>query len=428
MSMLSCSDSTSGPSQELASRFAKTIPSGPQVYSADPFETPRGTTLDVQITGSAFEKGSTVRFELNGAVDSRVRVNSTRYVKSTQVIANITVAADALPDHYDVIVITPTGKKGIGTEIFEVTLRAEALSLGNHAYAVNDNGDAVGSGQSSAACSMQAVPLLWSASGQTRVLPLGTYCGGVTKGINNTGVILGYVSGSPVSAYVLWTPAGSDYTMVEVGPATNAIIAGGGINDLSELIGWSQNAAGVFFWSQTTGWQSMPIPAGATACMVWDGINNRREIVGRCTVAGVQNPYYWSSPTAVPVMLPRPTASGDVIAVDINESGMVAGSSPQGALRWVPSGGAYTSVEILPHLGTGAQASEIANDGTVVGTVNSLSNGYNRPAYWPMSGGYKLLGLSIPNSWGDARGTAVTPNGIVVVGSERNSQALRWKE
>jgi hypothetical protein len=91
------------------------------VTSTLPSEAPQDTTLDVAINGSGFDAGSHASFELQGVVDDRVHVNSTHYVKSTQVVANVTIALDAIVSQYDVAVTTSSGKKGIGTDAFTVT-------------------------------------------------------------------------------------------------------------------------------------------------------------------------------------------------------------------------------------------------------------------------------------------------------------------
>jgi hypothetical protein len=97
----------------------------PTVTSTLPSEAPQGTTLDVQINGSGFDRGSFAHFERDGTVDPRVQVNSTRFLKSTQLVANLTIAPDAVVSPYDVVVITTAGKKGIGTEMFAVQLSNE---------------------------------------------------------------------------------------------------------------------------------------------------------------------------------------------------------------------------------------------------------------------------------------------------------------
>jgi hypothetical protein len=103
----------------LAQASAATAPT---VTSALPSAATQDTTLDVQINGSGFDAGSNATFELQGVVDYRVHVNGTRYVNSTQVVANVTIAPDAIVTQYNVAVTTTSGKKGIGTDAFTVTL------------------------------------------------------------------------------------------------------------------------------------------------------------------------------------------------------------------------------------------------------------------------------------------------------------------
>jgi hypothetical protein len=106
------------PDARLARAPAATAPT---VTSTLPSEAPQDTTLDVAINGSGFDAGSHASFELQGVVDNRVHVNSTHYVKSTEVVANVTIALDAIVSQYDVAVTTSSGKKGIGSDAFTVT-------------------------------------------------------------------------------------------------------------------------------------------------------------------------------------------------------------------------------------------------------------------------------------------------------------------
>lgn len=94
---------------------------GPTVDDADPASAPQDTTLDVRVLGSGFDDGSKAAFLLDGNATNKVVTNSTRFVSSTEVVANITIAADAQPDFYDVQVTTRRGKKGVGIELFEIT-------------------------------------------------------------------------------------------------------------------------------------------------------------------------------------------------------------------------------------------------------------------------------------------------------------------
>src|SRR5688500_19366924 len=81
--VIACTEPSSAPlASEPDLRFAKgPASSGPTVTSTLPSDAPRDTTLEVRVNGSGFDKGSKVTFQLDGVVDARVRVNSTRYVK-----------------------------------------------------------------------------------------------------------------------------------------------------------------------------------------------------------------------------------------------------------------------------------------------------------------------------------------------------------
>lgn len=92
----------------------------PTVDSTDPSSAPQDTTLAVTVFGSGFDEGSTVEFLLDEESTDRIVTNSTAFVDSKTLVANITIAVDAIPDLYDVEVTTSKGKRGIGIELFEV--------------------------------------------------------------------------------------------------------------------------------------------------------------------------------------------------------------------------------------------------------------------------------------------------------------------
>jgi len=106
----------------LEPAFAK-APADPTVTAADPDTAVQDTTLDVTVIGTGFDNGSTAEWLLAGVPDPGVHTNSTRYVSTRTLVANITIAGDAVPAKYDVAVTTTKGKKGIGTEMFVVQLR-----------------------------------------------------------------------------------------------------------------------------------------------------------------------------------------------------------------------------------------------------------------------------------------------------------------
>jgi len=128
--------------------------SGPRVTATDPDTGFRGTTINVQVLGSGFDQGSKATWALNGDTafaTTRVKTNSTQYVSSKKLIANITISADAPLDLYDVVVMAAGGKKGIGLELFAVSYKMTDLGtlggLHSRAFAINDTGGIVGDSQ-----------------------------------------------------------------------------------------------------------------------------------------------------------------------------------------------------------------------------------------------------------------------------------------
>lgn len=92
------------------------------VTAAIPSSAAPGTVnLNVTISGSGFKKGAKSQFFKTGTTDpGDVVVNSTTFSTSSQVIANITVAATAADAAYDIQVMNANGSSGKGTELFGV--------------------------------------------------------------------------------------------------------------------------------------------------------------------------------------------------------------------------------------------------------------------------------------------------------------------
>jgi hypothetical protein len=76
----------------------------------------------VTITGSGFKTGAKASWERNGTVDPKVTVVSTQFVSSTEIVATISIAVDAVVDLYDVAVLNSDRTKGIGNLLFKVDL------------------------------------------------------------------------------------------------------------------------------------------------------------------------------------------------------------------------------------------------------------------------------------------------------------------
>jgi hypothetical protein len=93
----------------------------PIVNSTDPSAAPQDVRLNVRVLGANYNSGSTVRFLLNGRGTATVVVNGTQFVSASELVADVSISADALVDLYDVEVTALGGKKGIGVEKFAVT-------------------------------------------------------------------------------------------------------------------------------------------------------------------------------------------------------------------------------------------------------------------------------------------------------------------
>jgi hypothetical protein len=95
-----------------------------QVTSANPNNAPQGSTnLIVKIGGSGFKnKGNSAAFYVTGSTTDTggITVNSTSFVSSSEVDANITVSSTATLSGFD-IYVTSGGRTGKGTDLFTVT-------------------------------------------------------------------------------------------------------------------------------------------------------------------------------------------------------------------------------------------------------------------------------------------------------------------
>lgn len=100
----------------------------PSVTSTTPASGEQGEVQkSVVINGNGFVRGAVVAWERGGVADSFITVQSATVVSSTRIDAVISIAADADVTLYDVSVtnISPSErKKGIGTEVFEVKVKA----------------------------------------------------------------------------------------------------------------------------------------------------------------------------------------------------------------------------------------------------------------------------------------------------------------
>ncbi len=371
----SCYDGSSdlgGPS------FAK-APSGPTVTSTAPAFAGRDTTLDVRVLGSGFDNGSQAAFLLGGAADPKVVTNSTQFVSSTEVVANIRVAADAIADYRDVAVTTSIGKKGIGTAKFQVVeliiLQIPGATAGL-AWDVNANGQVTGNySVATTTCTQRGY--VWSEATGVVTLPIPAgYCQSKGRGINATGTVSGTIwpTGGAIGTTgvpVRWIPTSSATWSVEILPTPfpGAILSENlRINDTGSVTASWTNAglAESWLWRSGLGWARLASPAGGTGCTFPWGINNTDVVAGGACV--------WTLPSLPPDVLPLLSGASTANARGINNHGVVVGAlafpirngSTSFLTRWVPNGLGGWMAE---NLGVNGSGNDINDDGIIVGTA-----------------------------------------------------------
>jgi hypothetical protein len=103
-----------------------------QVTAAEPPTAAQGTVnLNVRVNGKGFKNGAHAKWFVTGTTDpGGVTVNSTTFVSSTELTANITVDDAATIANFDIYVQNSDGRGGKGTELFAVTPQGGPTSCG----------------------------------------------------------------------------------------------------------------------------------------------------------------------------------------------------------------------------------------------------------------------------------------------------------
>lgn len=300
--------------------------SGITVGAALPREATQDTTLDVQILGSGFARGMVARWAIDSVVTSKVVVNSTRYVSSTELVANITVMSDAPLTEYDIIVTsTKGGKPGIGTEVFDVVEELGLPSLGGAytgALSINESGQIAGySSYYVSGGSSLDHPVIWENGTVRDLLPTG-YTMGRAVDINENGQVAGWLTG-PAGGFTLfvWSPTtGMRFLPTLPGEIQNGVFA---INDAGVVVGWSGRAAVM--------WENGVLRIIRNDSTLWHAatdINNSGEVVGYSEPeinSSPQTAWKWSTASGVQSLT---TLQGDLgVPTGINDLGQVVGSS-----------------------------------------------------------------------------------------------------
>jgi probable HAF family extracellular repeat protein len=412
---LGCTDQTgTSPDGNIEAAVAG---GGLTVRSTVPSSSPRDTTVDILVRGTGFDQGSQATWALKGDSTyqtTKIHTNSTTFVNSTALIANITIGADAQLALYDVRVLSAGGKKGIGIEagIFEVTIQVTALPMldGTSAApaAINDAGVAVGQAYDARdrayAVRWQRIRGIWN----LEKLPGGSDA--VATEINNRGTIVGYrISTGHV---VLWTAQGRT---VELGPGIP--------DDLSEqetVVGSRTNEnipdffkAEAVLWTQTsaTTWSNakvLPKLAGERSSGANAISASGTHILGFAfDNNGVELPVRWDLVAGSwqgPQILANSPFSG---AFDINNNGEVVGSGfpcdpfsgpdcRSAQAKFWRSNGTLAQLNI-PGL-IGSHARRINNAGQAIGFAWT-ENGLHFAFRWsPRTGKFEDLGTLLGDS------------------------------
>jgi hypothetical protein len=112
------------------------------VSSVSPDSATQDTTLDVIVNGDGFVSGATAAWAFAGVEDStQVRTNSTKFVTSRKLVANITISAAATVAKWDVVVTAAGKKGGIGSEAFTIKLKPNTDTNSRLNYVISNQVD-----------------------------------------------------------------------------------------------------------------------------------------------------------------------------------------------------------------------------------------------------------------------------------------------
>jgi probable HAF family extracellular repeat protein len=416
------------PTAPPGSSQARSGPGTPAVKATDPTSALRNTTLTVRVLGSGFQPDARAVWALDGDTAfaiTRIRTNATEYVSATELRANISIEDDAQLQLFDVLAINGNGKKGIGIELFAVTVEILDLGVGSPgtAQAVNEAGQIVGE-------SGTGRPFLWSGGVLTELLPPGM-TGGVAYDINESGeIVVSAYNASTVRGF-LWS-GGSYYELPP--PAGYCCSQAYAINDAGDVAGHVNVAGG---GAHAAIWRArvptdLQVTSGGEG-YAWD-INNQGEVIGTFYTSqgsGSQGSFRWTQASGLQ-LLGGSLDGGE--ALGINDNGQIVG--------WSPPAPGEPLIAYLWHNGTkqflgalggpSSVAMAITEEGVIVGRADlpRARGGFPSAAFrWTAPGSMENLGKtgSFDIAWAyDANDAGV------VVGQMWNSrggsqQATRWR-
>jgi hypothetical protein len=361
----------------------ESLTDGLVVSSVVPAESPRGLTIDLHVHGSGFEAGSEVSLEQHGIPSDAIRTNETRFVSSQELEANVTISQFAPAGLYDLVVLTPTRKRGIGLETFRVTVISVGTLPGgvaSVAYDVNGNDEVVGSvqigfpddeGFDDWHATFWSMGVLEDLGRGTAFSISGDCAPGACR-----------VAGAREDLPVIWQKQDGAWSVLEL-PVEGGIGSASAINGRGDRVGgnlWNGASGVAAVWSESSEgeWRVEELSPAADDANAY-GINDAGLVVGRAAgnaVVWTNEGGQWRSQ----VLAPLP-GDAEAIARSVNERGDVVGASgPFGgrsnrAVLWRrTSSGWDPPIELIPVVPGGpvverSSANDINESGQVVGSV-----------------------------------------------------------
>ena len=120
-------------------------PTKVMVTSADPNNAEQGEELDVDVFGSGFDQGSSVKYLVTGTKDdTQIDILNVEFISPGQLKTRVKVKGNAFVIDYDIEVRTSGGRRGKGTTLFKV--KQVGGGSANPTFDVAIYGDMAGSG------------------------------------------------------------------------------------------------------------------------------------------------------------------------------------------------------------------------------------------------------------------------------------------
>jgi len=229
--------------------------------------------------------------------------------------------------------------------------------------------------------------------------------GSQALGINDNGEVVGSIQSSDGTLHAfVWTSVGGVISLGTLGGNSSTAYA---VNNQGVVVGDSKKADGktdAFMWTPSTGMVDLGNLGNDSSAVA---VNNSGEIVGDSFIGNgpVEHAFMWTPSTGMVDLGSLPGANNTSWASDINDSGEIVGGSQNGisnsqtgnientSVYWTTDGVIHDIGDMQVQGFTTSQANGINNSGEITGTVQSINNGfyYSQPFTWAMATGSVIL-------------------------------------